>query len=179
MQKAVREIDEADQAGKLSDPIQDAEVRNELPYINAVIKEAMRLHPSVGLILYRHVPAGGATICGKHISEGTTVGINAWVVHQDPDIFPNPTAFEPERWLETGDNEAQLAGMEKAFFPFGAGSRSCIGKQLSMMEMRKIVPQLLRAFDISIPGDEEWKIQNFWFVFQDMPPCLLQRRNRA
>ena len=136
----------------------------------------MRLHPSVGLLLERHVPAGGATICGKHIPAGTIVGINPWVLQHNPEVFPNPAAFEPERWLETESSADALAVMEKHFFAFGAGSRVCIGRNISMIEMRKIIPQLLREFDVTIKGEKEWSVRNVWFTQQTMPPCLLSRR---
>jgi len=123
LEKLRKEIDDADKAGKLSDLISDKESRTELPYLHAVEKEAMRLHPSVGLLLERHVPADGTTLCGKHIPGGTIVGINPWTLQHDPKVFPNPEAFDPERWLETGSNKEQLAVMEKHFFSFGAGSR--------------------------------------------------------
>lgn len=176
MQKAVREIDDADRYGKLSGFVQDKETRNQLPFINAVIKEALRMHPSVGLLLERHVPAAGATICGQHIPGGTIVGINAWVLSYDPDVFPNPKDFEPERWLETGENKEHLANMEKSFFSFGGGNHTCIGRHIALIQIRKIVPQLLREFEITIQGDGEWKCHNSWFVQQEMPPCVLKRR---
>ena len=179
MKVLLQEIDDADRAGRLSDPISDKESRGELPYLQAVIKEAMRLHPSVGLLLERNVPTGGATICGKEIPGGTIVGINAWVLQHDPEVFSNPEAFEPERWLETEKNKDQLAQMEKSFFTFGAGSRVCIGKNISLIEMRKIIPQLLREFEVSIEGDRERTVKNVWFTQQKMPPCILRRRKRG
>lgn len=66
--------------------------------------------------------------------------------------------------------------MEKSYFPFGAGSRVCIGRNISMMELRKIVPQLLREFDIEIPGAREWEVRNVWFTQQKMPLCQLRKR---
>jgi cytochrome P450 len=126
MEKLLKQMDEADAAGKLSNPIQYKETQNHLPYFGAIMKEAMRMHPSVGLLLERQVPTGGATICGEYIPAGTIVGINAWVLHYNPEVFPNPEKFEPERWLES--SEEKLQEMERSFFVFGAGSRTCIGK---------------------------------------------------
>jgi len=180
MQKAVHEIDAAATAGKLSEPVADRESRQHLPYINAVIKEALRLHPAVGMMLERLVPAGGATICGKHISGGTIVGINPWAVHYDPDVFPEPEKFEPERWLKGSMNEAHLAAMERSFFAFGAGSRICMGRNLSMIEMRKIVPELLRRFTFQLESaDAEWEVHTAWFTPQKMPMCTVKRRLNA
>ncbi|KAL1987773.1 hypothetical protein VTN96DRAFT_2613 [Rasamsonia emersonii] len=175
--KVRAELDAADRAGKLGEFIAYRETTTHLPYLCAVIKEAMRLHPSVGLILERHVPKGGATICGQHIPEGTVVGINAWVLHHDPRVYPDPDAFIPERWLESSPEK--LKEMEQSFFVFGAGSRTCIGKNISLMEMHKIVPQLLREFDIRLHDPKkEWKTRNVWFVQQEGLVVDLVRRVR-
>jgi cytochrome P450 len=134
----------------------------------------MRLHPSVGLILERHVPAGGATICGQHIPEGTVVGINAWVLHHDPKVYPDPHAFIPERWIDS--SEAKLKEMEQSFFVFGAGSRTCIGKNI--MEVHKIVPQLLPEFDLQLhEPNRNRKTRNVSFVQQEeLEVDLVSRR---
>lgn len=77
----------------------------QLPYLDACIKEAGRLHPPFGLNLERVVPAGGLEICGQHIPSGTVVGMNAWAVHRDRDVFgQDASSWRPERWLE-GDEE--------------------------------------------------------------------------
>lgn len=178
MQKLLRQIDEADREGKLSHPISYKESTTHLPYLDAVVREAMRLHPSVGLLLERHVPSSGAKICGVEMPAGTIVGINAWVTQHDPSIFPEPESFIPERWLEASDD--QLRKMDQAFFAFGAGSRTCIGRYISLMEMAKVVPQLLREFDVRLERpDEEWKCRNIWFVQQEGMICRLTRRRRG
>ncbi|KAL6232759.1 hypothetical protein BDW75DRAFT_242661 [Aspergillus navahoensis] len=132
MKKVVGEIDAADSAGHLSSPISYKESMEHLPNLAAVIKEAMRLHPSVGLILERHVREGGVTVYERHILAGTTVGINAWALHHDEKVFPDPKAFIPERWLES--TLANLKEMKQSFFAFGAGSRTCVGKNISLIK---------------------------------------------
>lgn len=175
MEKIVGEIDEADKQEQLSSPISYRESMSHLPYLGAVIKEAMRLHPSVGLILERHVPEDGITVCEKHIPAGTTVGINAWVLHHDPRVFPDPESFVPERWLESSPEK--LKEMEQSFFAFGAGSRTCVGKNISLIEMHKIIPQLLRDFTFQLhKSGEEWKTKNAWFVQQEGLVCDVVRR---
>ena len=174
MRKLQDELDEAARTGHLSDPVSDKEAR-DLKYLMAVEKESMRLHSSVGLLLERHVPAGGVTICGQRIPGGTIVGINPWVLQYDPEVFPDPTSFKPERWMEASPDH--LAAMERSFFTFGSGSRACIGRNISMIEMRKVIPQLLREFDISLEGNGEWKVKNVWFTQQDMPRCILKKRS--
>lgn len=123
------------------------EVR-DLPYLGAVIREALRCHPAAGLPLERVVPPGGATICGRRLPGGTVVGCTAWVVHRDEGVFgPRPGEFRPERWLEAG--EEQAARMNGVLFSFGAGTRTCIGKHISLLEMYKLVPAVLRRFEVS------------------------------
>lgn len=125
------EIDEWNDAGRLSDPVKESEAK-QMPYLQAVIKEAMRLHPSVGMLMERHVPKGGSTICGKFIPEGYVVGINPWVAGRDKGVYgEDADEFRPERWLDAG--EEQLKHMERTSLAFGAGSRVCIGKNISVM----------------------------------------------
>ncbi|OOQ85668.1 cytochrome P450 oxidoreductase [Penicillium brasilianum] len=175
MLKVQEEIGNATREGKLSDPISYRQSMTHLPYLGAVIKEAMRLHPSTGLIMERHVPSEGAIICGKQIPAGTVVGINAWVVHRDPKVFENPDSFTPERWLDSSSEK--LKEMEQSFFVFGAGARTCLGKNISLTEMHKVIPQLLRKFEIKLHNpEEEWKTKNVWFVQQEGLICDIRRR---
>lgn len=92
------------------------------------------LHPAPGLILERVVPADGMEILGHFIPGDTIVGCNAWVLHRRPEIFGKDVdAFRPERWLEA--NASQLSQMKATMFQFGAGARTCIGKNISLLEM--------------------------------------------
>lgn len=64
--------------------------------------EALRIHPSTGLMFERYVPAGGVVLHDKFIPAGTTIGVNAWVFNRDKDIFGEDSdAFRPERWIDS------------------------------------------------------------------------------
>lgn len=129
MQKLVQVIDDADRAGRLSKPVSYKEA-NDMPYLQAVLKESMRLHSSVGLLMERHVPAGGVKIDDYFLKAGTIIGINPWVTNYNADVFPNPEEFRPERWLEA--SAQQLKAMDNVWeFNFGAGARKCIGRNIS------------------------------------------------
>lgn len=160
------EIDAGLAAGTISDPITFKEA-NQLPYLQAVIKEGLRLHSATGLPLARIVPPPGSTIAGIKFPGGATVGINSWVAHQNQSVYGSDAdVWRPERWLEIQD-EGRGAEVEKFFFAFGMGSRTCIGKNVSLIEMSKLIPQLLSRFDFVL--DEEvarngWKTRNTWFV---------------
>jgi cytochrome P450 len=119
----------------------------KLPYLDACIKEAFRLHPAAGLPLERVVPPQGAEICGEHIKGGTIVGCSAWIIHKRREIYGEDVDFyRPERWLEAG--KEQLKEMNGTMFQFGAGARTCIGKNISLLEVYKLVPSFLRRFEV-------------------------------
>ena len=118
----------------------------ELPYLHACIQEAFRMCPALGSMLERVVPPSGATICGVPIPAGTIVGCNAWVVQRHKPTFGDDCdVFRPERWL--GDAETTRA-MERAMFQFGAGAHICLGQHVALMEVYKLVPSLLRTFEV-------------------------------
>jgi cytochrome P450 len=177
MTRLVAEIDHADAQDSLSHPISYKEATTFLPYLTAVVKESIRLHPSVGLLLERHVPAEGLSISGHLIPAGTIVGINPWVTNRDATIFaPQPETFNPDRWLTA--SEAQRREMDMVFeLNFGAGSRKCIGKNISWIEMMKVVPELLRKFKVELADPQkEWEVKNRWFVQQEGLICRLTKR---
>ncbi|GLI71872.1 hypothetical protein PoHVEF18_000039 [Penicillium ochrochloron] len=172
LQKLRDEIETAEGQGNLSNPVTFQEAQ-KLPYLQATIKEALRLHAAVGQILSRVVPEGGAQIAGRHFPQGTVVGVNAWVVHADENIWGKDVhEFRPERWLV---DKERLAFLDQNYLAFGAGSRTCIGKNISLLEMTKLVPQLVRRFDFVPAGDSEWKTSSGWFVKQSIGVKVIER----
>ncbi|KAF5539152.1 lipase esterase [Fusarium phyllophilum] len=141
MDKLREEVDTFTANGQLSTFVTYKESQ-AMPYLQAVIKEALRLHPATGLPLERVVPKGGATISGRFFPEGAIVGINTWVAHRDRSIFGQDVdSFSPERWLQ--DDEERVVLMNRFWMPFGLGSRTCIGRHISMLEMCKLIPALV------------------------------------
>jgi cytochrome P450 len=106
-----RELDEAFASGALSQTHTVAEA-GKLPYLDAVVTEALRVHPVLGLILEREVPAGGAVLAGQHVPEGTVVGFNPWVIMHNREVYgEDADVFRPERWL--GVEEGKLKEMRR------------------------------------------------------------------
>lgn len=119
-----------------------------LPYLDAVVQESFRLHPAAGLMLERITPASGLNVLGHAIPGGTIVGCNAWVLHRRAEIFGEDVhVFRPERWLEA--NPLELKEMKATMFQFGAGARTCIGRNISLLEIYKLVPSFLTRFEVS------------------------------
>ncbi|KAF2030628.1 pisatin demethylase [Setomelanomma holmii] len=167
--KLMQELDEAVANGSIEsrpDRTVSWPEAQKLPYLDAVVQESFRLHPAPGLILERVVPPQGMHIVDTFVPGGTIVGCNAWVVHRRPEVFGvDIDVFRPERWIEASPEK--LKEMKGTMLQFGAGARTCIGKNISLLEIYKLVPSFLRRFEVELetPG-REWKTRNAWFVGQ-------------
>ncbi|EKD16694.1 uncharacterized protein L3040_001435 [Drepanopeziza brunnea f. sp. 'multigermtubi'] len=176
MEKLYAELDGKAREGAFTDNEHGVVTWTEaqsLPYLDACIKEAFRMHPAPGLPLERVVPAAGAEIAGHFVKGGTIVGCSAWVIHRNREIFGDDVeVFRPERWLadESKDPEAEakrIKEMSGVMLQFGMGARSCIGRNISLLEMYKLIPTVLRRFEIQLQDpSKEWIIHNAWFVRQ-------------
>lgn len=97
-----------------------------LPYLNACVKEAMRIYPSVPVGMPHVTPAEGSTVCGRFVPPGTVVSASHLFMYTSADNFADPLLFIPERWL--GD-ERFADDKRAAVNPFSMGSRDCLGKK--------------------------------------------------
>ena len=75
--------------------------------------------------------------------------MNSWVAHRDNTVYgADADEYRPERWLEADADVEHAKAMEQSFIPFGYGARTCIGKNISLLEMNKLIPVLVKSFDI-------------------------------
>ncbi|KAH8658478.1 putative P450 monooxygenase [Xylariales sp. PMI_506] len=178
MRKVVEELDDATQRGDLSELVTFAE-GNKLRYFQACLKEALRMHPAVGFLLERIVPEGGAVFGDAILPAGTVVGINPWVLAYDETVYGKDAGeYRPERWLEADSSAYKL--MDRSYFAFGAGTRTCLGKNVSLMEMSKLVLQLLRDYSFELADPKfEWQLHDFWFVRQSNVMFTVRRRVKS
>ncbi|KAL0940514.1 elymoclavine monooxygenase [Colletotrichum truncatum] len=116
----------------------------------AVIKEILRLSSPVPGIIPRRVPAGGATVAGHYLPEGTTVSQALRSIHDNASLFPEPEKFIPERWL--GEDGWAL---EKYFVPFSKGPRSCLGMNVAYVEMYLSIANFFSRFNMSLYKTDE------------------------
>ena len=125
----------------------------DLPYLNAVIKETMRLYPTIISTLPRILDSQLAVGRTNFVlPAGTQVGMQNYVHHRDPTLFPEPDKFIPERWL--GDS---VGDMNNALTPFSVGSRNCIGQNLAKAELYLAVSKIFRQLRISLnPTMTDW-----------------------
>ncbi|KAL2420053.1 Cytochrome P450 monooxygenase cicH [Exophiala dermatitidis] len=172
----IDEIDDMDRKDQLSKVVTFAEA-SRMKYLQACMKEAMRMHPAVGQLLERIVPSEGFEVRPSLVlPAGTIVGINPWLSGRDREVYGKDIdQFRPERWLEADDATLQL--MERNFLAFGSGARTCLGKNISLLEMSKLVPQILRNYDVTLSDPSaEWVLADYWFVKQSNVFCRLDRR---
>jgi cytochrome P450 len=94
---------------------------------------------------------------GYMLPANTIVATQAWSMHRDASVFPSPETFIPDRWLETGDNEEELAQMARYTMPFGTGVRICGGRIQAQLLLYIIVASVARNFNIIAPPDTNEK----------------------
>lgn len=122
------------------------------PYLDAVINEALRLHPAVPSGVQRETPPGGITLPdGTHVPGETLTWMPIHTLHRDPRYFAEPLEFLPERWTS---EKPEYVIDKRAFLPFVTGVYNCVGQKLAMMEMRSVTANLVRSFEIAfVDGD--------------------------
>nr|XP_027087553.1 premnaspirodiene oxygenase-like [Coffea arabica] len=112
--------------------------------MKAVIKETLRLHPPVPLLLPRECREPGET-GGYDVSVGTRVLINGWAINRDPEFWEDPESFKPERFLDNGIEFVE-------YLPFGGGRRICPGIAFGVACVDLALAQLVSHFDWKLPG---------------------------
>ncbi|XP_071739594.1 cytochrome P450 71AV8-like [Rutidosis leptorrhynchoides] len=127
--------------------IQESDIQ-EVDYLKQVIKETLRLHPSIPLLIPRECRKK-CEIGGYNIPVGTNVLINAWKIGRDPDYWIDPDSFVPERFIESSDN---MMGKNFEYLPFGAGRRMCPGLILGLANVELPLAMLLYYFNWDLPN---------------------------
>jgi cytochrome P450 len=149
--KLQRELDEAE----LRIPVRYTDA-SKLPYLSAVIRESSRINPGVALMLERIVPDSGLELAdGTILPPGVKVGMNAWVVHRDKNVYgQDADSFRPKSWLREEEEaeetyQERVANMKRHDFTYGAGKRGCLGKHVTLLETYKLVASLFLKYNVS------------------------------
>jgi cytochrome P450 len=134
-----------------------SDIITRVPLLLAVLKESMRLWPTIGWYLPRLVPATGATLCSTYLPQGTTVGTSLWTSHFGSEVFAEPQKFDPDRWLPDGTEEKRrrIGRMDSVWMGFGGGSRSCPGQHLARFFVIKALARLVMSCDVEVNGEPE------------------------
>ncbi|XP_006342921.1 cytochrome P450 71A1-like [Solanum tuberosum] len=128
--------------------VQEKDIPN-LPYIEAIAKETMRLHPVAPMLVPRECRED-CKVAGYDVQKGTRVLVSVWTIGRDPTLWDEPEAFKPERFL---DKSIDVKGHDFELLPFGAGRRMCPGYSLGLKVIQASLANLLHGFNWSLPDN--------------------------
>lgn len=132
-------------------PVTESDITN-LVYLQAIIKETLRLYPAGPLGGYREFTED-CIVGGYNVPKGTRLILNLTNLQRDPKVWEDPLEFRPERFL-TKHKDVDLRGTQFELIPFGAGRRICPGTNFGLQMLHLVMASLLQAFDFSTPFDE-------------------------
>ncbi|PWA63224.1 cytochrome P450 [Artemisia annua] len=169
MSKAQSELKEL--MGNQDGPVDESNI-SRLPYLQAVVKETLRLHPPV-TFLVPHRAISDVKVRGYMIPKDAQVLCNMWAMGQDSNVWPNPHMFEPERFL---DVKIDYKGQDFEYIPFGTGRRMCPGLPLAHRMLHLMLGSLIHNFDWKIEGgvrpQDMDMTDKFGFTLQKNLPLL-------
>ncbi|XP_069148428.1 cytochrome P450 71AU50-like [Solanum lycopersicum] len=144
MKKLRNELEEAVGINRM---VEESDLER-LEYLDMVIKEGLRLHPPSPLMT-PHESIEDCIVDGFDIPKGSRLLVNVWAIGRDPEAWPEPEKFMPERFV---DSNIDLRGRDFQLLPFGSGRRSCPGLQLGLTIVRLVLAQLVHCFDWELPN---------------------------
>lgn len=145
LSKAREELD--NNVGLLRE-VEESDIRN-LPYLQAIVKETLRIHPA-GPLAAPHHALEDCRINGYHIPAGSTIMFNLWKIHHDPRVWPEPEKFQPERFLDSAYGQMDVRGNHFELIPFGSGRRICPGINFALQVLHLTLARILHGFEIEI-----------------------------
>uniref|UniRef100_A0A7N8X970 Cytochrome P450, family 27, subfamily A, polypeptide 1, gene 2 n=1 Tax=Mastacembelus armatus TaxID=205130 RepID=A0A7N8X970_9TELE len=136
-----------------ADRIPSAEEVTQMPYLRAVVKEALRMYPVVPMNA-RIIIDKNVTIGGYHFKKNTAFTFCHYAISHDEDTFPEPFIFKPERWLRDGRKKPHPFGS----IPFGFGVRGCVGRRIAELEMYMVLFRVRDKWEkLLVPGENPHK----------------------
>ncbi|KAH6980715.1 cytochrome P450 [Ilyonectria sp. MPI-CAGE-AT-0026] len=144
-------------------------VAEKLTFLNACVKEALRLHPSILWQLPRQAPANGVQIAGHYIPSSATISMSPIAQNRDTSVFgADADNWRPTRWMASkGSDPAQIREMDKFNVTFGYGARTCVGRNLALVEIHKFIADFVRRYDAQFMNKQRpFVVKSQWFSYQ-------------
>lgn len=146
---------------------------SQLPYLQACVKETLRLHPPAPFLL-PHKALETCEVMSYTIPKNSQVFVNVWAIGRDPTIWEDHLSFKPDRFLSSN---LDFKGHDYEFLPFGAGRRICPGLPMATKQVQLILASLVHCFDWSLPNGENPTnldmIEKFGITLQKEHPLLV------
>ncbi len=146
-----KELDARAEGGELT-----IEATRNLPYLNGVVNESLRLLHPIPMGVHAASPPSGLTICDTFIPGNVQIVIPNIALMKDPRYFEKPDEFIPERWCEWAEGVKD----RRAFIPFGYGVHACVGRQLALNELRAVIANVVWRWDVVLGEryrEEAWE----------------------
>ncbi|MCL7027974.1 hypothetical protein MKW94_003811 [Papaver nudicaule] len=137
--------------------VEEKDIQN-LPYIEAIVKETMRMHPVSPLLAPRRTRED-VKINGYNIQAETNAFVNVWAIGRDPTLWDEPERFRPERFI---GKTIDVKGHDFELLPFGAGRRMCPGYSLAIKIIQSSLANLLHGFTWKLPAGEDLNMEEIW-----------------
>ncbi|KAH6791440.1 hypothetical protein C2S51_006446 [Perilla frutescens var. frutescens] len=134
--------------------VNDSDIKN-LVYLEAVVKETLRLYPATPMIGLHSSSEDCTLSTGHHIPSGTRLLVNIWKIQRDEKLWEEPLEFRPERFLTSHKDLDMRGGHNFEFTPFGSGRRSCPGSSLALQIVHSTLASLLHCYEFSRASDAE------------------------
>ncbi|KAL4891664.1 cytochrome P450 [Aspergillus ambiguus] len=129
---------------------------DSLPLLDAIVTETLRLHAPIPGIQPRVTPYPSCSLVGyADIPGNTRVNAQAYSLHRNPEVFPEPEAWLPQRWLKDSNSPAELEERKRWFWAFGSGGRMCVGSNLALQEIKLVIASVYTNFQTSILEDND------------------------
>lgn len=180
IKKAQKELDEVVGEDNSKGVLEESHI-GKLPYLKAVMKEVLRLHPVLPLMV-PHCPMESTVVGNYTVPKGSRVFVNVWAIHRDPLIWENPLEFLPERFLNNNYygkvNVGDYSGNDFNYLPFGSGRRMCAGVPMAERMVMFSLASLLYYFEWKLPitaGEFDDKIDlsdEFGIVLKKKKPLI-------
>ncbi|GKB54853.1 cytochrome P450 CYP82D47-like protein [Tanacetum coccineum] len=132
--------------------VEESDLKN-LVYLQAIIKETMRLYPPAPLSV-PHESTEDCIISGYTVPKETRLLVNIWKIHHDPQIWTDPFEFQPERFL-TSKKEIDVKGQHFELIPFGSGRRICLGISFALEALQLILATVIHGFEFQNPSKDQ------------------------
>lgn len=143
----------------------------KLQYLQAIVKEALRLHPPAPLVI-PHWTTQDCNVGGYKIPKNAKVFLNVWAMHRDPQFWDNPSEFRPNRFLSE-DTKLNYFGNNFHFLPFGSGKRICAGLPLAERMLMYVLATFVHMFNWKLPdGTNPDALEKFGFVLEKATPLV-------
>jgi sterol 14-demethylase len=173
LSRAIEEVDRVFGGGR---PVSHAALR-ELTYLECCVKEALRMHPPLFMLV--RVATQDFVYKTWFVPKGTWILVSPTVSHRLPHVFPDPDAFEPDRFAPPrSETDYRGSGRDFAYIAFGGGRHKCLGNAFALLQIKAILALLLGQFDFGLCGDAV-RADFRGLVIGPKEPCRVRYRRRA